>query len=108
MKAAIVTLHRVYNYGSALQAYATQRVFEQAGYEAGIIDYITPQRTLRRLLTGVPDDSMSGVKLLAYRCAKSVSIRSLSGSSNTFISASPLLSSFDINTGIRNSDLSGF
>lgn len=74
MKAAIVTLHRVYNYGSALQAYATQRVFEQAGYEAGIIDYITPQRTLRRLLTGVPDDSMSGVKLLAYRCAKSVSI----------------------------------
>ena len=28
MKVAIVTLHRVYNYGSALQAYATQKVFE--------------------------------------------------------------------------------
>ena len=34
MKVAIITLHRVYNYGSALQAYATQTVFEKAGYEA--------------------------------------------------------------------------
>ena len=50
MKIAIITLHRVYNYGSALQAYATQTVFERAGYEAEVIDYITEQRTKKQIM----------------------------------------------------------
>lgn len=55
MKIAIITLHRVFNYGSVLQTYATQKVFENAGYEVEVIDYITEQRTNRRLFCGVPD-----------------------------------------------------
>lgn len=52
MKASLVTLHRVFNYGSVLQAYATQRIFEEAGCEVEIVDYVTEQRTTRRLLLG--------------------------------------------------------
>lgn len=38
----IITMHRLYNYGSALQAYALQRVIEEMGIEAEIIDYNYP------------------------------------------------------------------
>ncbi|MBR2924111.1 MAG: polysaccharide pyruvyl transferase family protein [Clostridia bacterium] len=67
MKIAIVTLHRVYNYGSALQAYATQKVFENRGYSTRIIDYITPQRTKWKLFWGKGAKNQSGI---AYRIAK--------------------------------------
>lgn len=75
MKAAIITLHRVYNYGSALQAYATQIIFERLGYETEIIDYITPQRTMRKLFLSTPD-RLSGnfLKRMVYRTAKIGSI----------------------------------
>lgn len=39
MKVDIVTLHNINNYGSVLQTYATQKVFESLGYETEIIDY---------------------------------------------------------------------
>lgn len=54
MKAAIITLHRVFNYGSVLQAYATQEVFRSFGCETEIIDYITEQRTNKRLFLSLP------------------------------------------------------
>lgn len=73
MKIAVVTLHRVYNYGSALQAYATQRIFEKAGHEVQIVDYITPLRTKRRLYWG-GGNSRSAIKKLAYRVGKAGSI----------------------------------
>lgn len=38
-KAAIITLHTVSNYGSCLQTYATQTIFEELGYEVEIVDY---------------------------------------------------------------------
>lgn len=41
-KVGIITMHRVKNYGSALQAYATQYVVEKLGYECEIIDYQYP------------------------------------------------------------------
>lgn len=41
-QAAIITLHRVANYGSCLQAYATQRLFHAYGWESQIIDYYRP------------------------------------------------------------------
>lgn len=40
MKVSIITRHAISNYGSLLQAYATQTVIEKLGYEAEIIDYI--------------------------------------------------------------------
>ncbi len=54
MKVLIITLHRVFNYGSVLQAYATQKVFEKAGCDVEIIDYITEQRTNKHLFFNVP------------------------------------------------------
>jgi len=50
MKVSIVTLHRLFNYGSVLQAYSTQKIFENEGCTAEIVDYVTPQRTAKRLL----------------------------------------------------------
>ncbi len=42
MKIGIITMHRVANSGSALQAYALQHVVENMGHEAELIDYIYP------------------------------------------------------------------
>lgn len=39
MKASIITLHAVANYGSVLQTYATQNIFENLGFETEIVDY---------------------------------------------------------------------
>lgn len=39
MKVGLITIYSVPNYGSVLQAYATQRVIEQMGYECVIIKY---------------------------------------------------------------------
>lgn len=55
MKVSIVTLHRVFNYGSILQAYASQKMFENNGYDTEIIDYITEQRTLKRQFNTIPN-----------------------------------------------------
>ena len=38
----ILTMHRVQNYGSALQAYALQEHINRLGYDAELIDYIFP------------------------------------------------------------------
>jgi len=38
----IITIHDIYNYGSILQAYATQKVITELGYRAEIIDYKYP------------------------------------------------------------------
>ena len=41
-KAAVITLHYIRNYGSVLQTFATQYMFEKLGYSVEIIDYIRP------------------------------------------------------------------
>ncbi|WP_272515896.1 MULTISPECIES: polysaccharide pyruvyl transferase family protein [unclassified Providencia] len=41
-KVGVVTMHEVVNYGSFLQAYATQYVIEKLGFECDIIDYQFP------------------------------------------------------------------
>lgn len=75
MKVAVVTLHRVYNYGSVLQAYATQQVLEKLGHEVRIVDYITEQRTKWRLLCSPSQKEHSrGMGTLAYRIARFFSI----------------------------------
>lgn len=38
-KISIITIHSIYNYGSALQSYATQCFLEKLGYDAELIDY---------------------------------------------------------------------
>lgn len=41
-KIGIMTMHKVLNYGSALQAYATQKFIEKSGYECELIDFLYP------------------------------------------------------------------
>lgn len=38
----IITIHKIHNYGSVLQAYALQQVCEEMGFEVDIIDYNFP------------------------------------------------------------------
>lgn len=42
MKASLLTIHDIYNYGSILQAYATQRAIQSIGVDVSIIDYKYP------------------------------------------------------------------
>lgn len=51
-KIYIITLHRVYNFGSALQAYATQKIFEKYSNDVCIIDYRRPQDILINRIIG--------------------------------------------------------
>lgn len=55
MKIGIITQHRVFNYGSVLQAYATQIAIERLGYKAEIIDYFSEQRTYFRQFCELPE-----------------------------------------------------
>ena len=43
-KVGVITMHKVLNYGSALQAYATQYALEKLGVSCEIIDYIFPNK----------------------------------------------------------------
>ncbi len=74
MKVAVTTLHRVHNYGSVLQAYATQRIFEKLGHEAVIVDYVTAQRTKRVLYRQPPAGAGRGIKGKLLHGAKIVSL----------------------------------
>lgn len=47
-KVGVVTMHKVLNYGSALQAYATQRALEKLGVDCEIIDYLFPNKSHRK------------------------------------------------------------
>ena len=42
MKVGIITIHKINNYGSVLQAYALQKVCEDLGHQVEIIDYNYP------------------------------------------------------------------
>lgn len=45
MKVAVITRHAVNNYGSLLQALATQDAIESLGHSCVIIDYVRPDET---------------------------------------------------------------
>lgn len=40
IKVKLITLHRIFNYGSVLQTYATQEIFKNHGADIEIIDYV--------------------------------------------------------------------
>ena len=48
MKVDIITLHRVTNFGSMLQTYATQRSIEKLGYETEVIDFVPEGLSFKR------------------------------------------------------------
>ena len=70
MKVSVITRHAITNYGSLLQALATQMAIESLGHECEIVDYVrTDESTLHlegTLLKGKPSWNGSAVKRLAY------------------------------------------
>ena len=38
----IITIHRIHNYGSVLQAFALCKVVDELGYQSELIDYVFP------------------------------------------------------------------
>lgn len=48
MKIAVITRHAISNYGSLLQAYATQYILEKLGYQCEIIDYIRDDESYKQ------------------------------------------------------------
>lgn len=73
-KVAFVTLHRVFNYGSVLQTYATQKILEEIGCEVEVIDYITEQRTLKRYFSNKTKYYAKGIKGALLQLLKNVSV----------------------------------
>ena len=49
LKIAVITRHAITNYGSLLQAMATQKVFEGLGFDCEIIDYVRTQENYRNI-----------------------------------------------------------
>lgn len=70
MKVAVITRHAITNYGSLLQAVATQRLVENLGYACEVIDYIredeTYQNQERTLLKCKPAFNGSAMKRAMY------------------------------------------
>ena len=57
MKASVITLHTVDNYGSVMQTYATQQVLKDFGYDVEFVDYwrkdnLPAQRAVKLLKSG--------------------------------------------------------
>ena len=48
MKIEIITLHRITNFGSMLQTYATQTAIEKLGHKAEVIDFVPDGMTFWR------------------------------------------------------------
>ena len=70
-KVDLITLHRVFNYGSVLQAYATQKLIESVGAACEIVDYITEQRTKKALKRQY---KIVDLKSLVYYLLRAISI----------------------------------
>lgn len=67
----IITRHAVVNYGSVLQALATEQFFRDLGYEAHTVDYIPTQDTVRgRVDVFSHNFTKNPLKRIAYRMLK--------------------------------------
>lgn len=62
MRIGILTYHRSINYGSVLQAWATQRILSSEGYDVEIIDYI-PEKYNQIYKLYLPSDSLFRVAI---------------------------------------------
>lgn len=70
MKAAVITRHGISNYGSLLQAMATQQVIEDLGHTCEIIDYIRNDESYmqheKTLLKRKPEWNANPIKRMMY------------------------------------------
>lgn len=70
MKVAVITRHAITNYGSLLQAFATQHVIESIGHECEIINYIRDDESYTKhektLLARKPEWNRNLIKKMIY------------------------------------------
>lgn len=70
MKVSVITRHAIANYGSFLQAYATQEVIQKLGHSCEIIDYVRTDEEYRNIEKTVlrlkPEWNNSKVKRFVY------------------------------------------
>lgn len=70
MKVAVITRHAITNYGSLLQAFATQQVIENLGHECEIINYIRDDESYaqheKTLLANKPEWNRNPFKRIVY------------------------------------------
>lgn len=79
MKVGIITRHAIANYGSILQSYATQRVFEKLGVEAEIIDYVREEERSEKLVETYMKNSRiwnrNIITRLIYKCIQTPNLK---------------------------------
>ena len=66
-KIEVITLHRIVNYGSVLQAYATQYVLENMGYDVEFLDYYPERMHLLGMLKRIKNKNNKLKKSLLLR-----------------------------------------
>ncbi len=70
MKVAVITRHAITNYGSLLQAFATQQVIENLGHKCEIINYVRDDESYAKhektLLARKPDWNRNPIKKMIY------------------------------------------
>lgn len=65
-KVGIITQHRVFNYGSVLQTYATQKIFEKHNCDCYVIDYISDRCSNKKIFWNI-DKSGNKVSVFIYK-----------------------------------------
>ena len=68
-KITVITLQNIRNYGSALQALATQKIFEQLGLEVDFINYLRENACSNKNKIITWCQGMSPLKKIFYACA---------------------------------------
>jgi len=66
-KVELITLQRVPNYGSVLQAYATQEIIENLGYKSEMINYFPERMTIKAMLRRIKNKNSKFQKSLILR-----------------------------------------
>lgn len=76
MKIALITLHRIVNYGSVLQTYATQFILEKMGHTVEVVDYCDERMTLMGMLRRIKTKRIALSKPIVCQIAQLVMLPS--------------------------------
>lgn len=69
-KVSVITSYYIYNYGSVLQAYATQMFFAQMGFEVEFVNYV--RENVRNHKTINSKWNSTGIKRIVYKVYKEI------------------------------------
>ena len=77
MKVSLITLHRITNFGSLLQTYATQTFIEKLGHSVEIVDFVPEGISFKRAVFPKNDGSILKklIKLVPLTVVNSVQFR---------------------------------